>query len=90
MTKHRPSGDPGIEVTGCRWEDREFQQITGNYDKNQMEIPELRNELTEIKKQPHLSRWFKNRLEKVEEQINEMEDKAKEHLMLIPKVIKGR
>lgn len=55
-----------------------------------MEIPELRNELIEIKKQPHLSRWFKNRLEKVEEQINEMEDKAKEHLMLIPKVIKGR
>lgn len=68
-------------------------EITGNYDKNQMEIPELRNELREIKKQkqkPTSVDGFKNRLEKVEEQINEMEDKAKEHLMLIPKVIKGR
>lgn len=54
-----------------------------------MEIPELGNELIEIKKikiNKHKNSvdGFKNRLKKVE-QINEMEDKAKEHLILIPK-----
>lgn len=51
-----------------------------------MEIPELRNKQIEMK---NSTDGFKISLEKAEEQINKLEDKAKENLMSIPKVMKS-
>lgn len=50
-----------------------------------MEILELRSKLTEIKNSMD---GFKNRLETAEEQIDELEGKAIENLMLVPRVSK--